>query len=140
MNDQDVVMTSTAPWPVELADIVAHTRYKKDFRFALKQHTDDGGANFLALSIIAMTDDSIREGQRRGTQHLFIVPPATYNRANWIRWVYERVVDVERHEAAEFFRVGEERVFPPLHGNGNDPYFQWHLTSPEEARKSPGED
>jgi hypothetical protein len=133
-------MTQTAPYPHELAEIVSKLRYKHGFRFELGPHTDDGGAEFLAFQIVAFTDDSINEGMTRGTRHLFIVPPATYNRANWIRWCYERVLDVERHEAAEFFRLDDERVFPPLHGNGNDPYFQWHVTTPAEVRKSPGED
>jgi hypothetical protein len=191
------MMTAIAPYPHELADIVEKLKYKKGFRFELGPHTDDGGAEFLAFQIIAVTDDSIAEGQRRGTRHLFIVPASTYNRANWLRWCYERVIDVERHEAAEFFSIAipfngrdydhdkvlcpecehpatnhdgrdnscsgcnsayhpedrhphrfelkpedvkYRRLFPPLHGNGNDPYFQWHVTTPEEVLKSPGED
>ena len=34
------------------------------------------------------------------------------------RWVFDRIMDVHRHEAMENFRVGEHRPFYPEHGPG----------------------
>ena len=37
------------------------------------------------------------------------------------RWVFEFLLDIERHEAAEFFQWDGARPFWPAHGDG-DPY------------------
>lgn len=194
------MVTQTFPYPQALADVVVNVRHMPNYQFELVDHTDDSGASFLALDITHTTLESLRQRWQRSTHHLFIVPSATYNKVNWLRWIFDRIADVDNHERAEFFSIRDDslldprearciapsgvdgaecshtlwqhgdnarvcigcinitgaegrhefvlnpedykytRVFPPLHGNGNDPYFLWHLTTEEEVRKSPGED
>lgn len=55
--------------------------------------------------------------------HFFPVPFATYNEKTWKRWVFECCRLVENHELGEWFRIGDERPFQPLHGPGENPYM-----------------
>jgi hypothetical protein len=74
--------------------------------------------------------------------HNFPVPPATYNRESWMRWLFDRLGDVDTHERMEDFTfatavevrpatgkrdadVAEvlERPFGPVHAPGFDPYM-----------------
>lgn len=55
-------------------------------------------------------------------RHYFPVPTATYNEQTWRRWIFEMCRRVENHELGEWFRVGADRPFAPLHGPGEDPY------------------
>jgi len=67
----------------------------------------------LFLVICARVRDS-GSGNEISLEHLFPVPdePAV----PWQRWLLDRILDVERHEACEFFALGEERPFYPEHG------------------------
>lgn len=53
----------------------------------------------------------------------FPVPPATYDERSWQRWMFDRLLEVERHEAMEHFSVRGDRPYGPSHGPGNDPYL-----------------
>lgn len=55
-------------------------------------------------------------------RHPFLVPEATYNYKSWRSWVFGRCLRLENHEMGEWFRVGDERPFLPMHGPGEDPY------------------
>lgn len=90
------------------------------------------------LCVMAVTDDSVRPGQTRHTQHLFCLdgsdthPPlpddATDREA--VRWVFDRLCQVERHETAEFLTVDGVAPFFPHH-QGGDPYEhveRWETT------------
>lgn len=54
--------------------------------------------------------------------HYQPIPIVTYNRQSWLRWLFEQCRRVENHELGEWFRIGSERPFAPLHGPGEDPY------------------
>jgi hypothetical protein len=54
--------------------------------------------------------------------HFFPVPPATFDRDTWTRWLFDRLGDVDRHERMEDFVIGGQRVLAPNHGPGRNPY------------------
>src|SRR4051812_42808834 len=68
------------------------------------------------------------------TSHYFPVPEATYNEKSWRRWLFDRCCKVENHEMSEWFMIGDERPFAPLHGPGCDPYVVRELSTSEEVR------
>ena len=94
------VLTSGSAWPVLLAPVFLHIAVTSP------DSGDLSGDPRSALFI-----------------HSFAVPvPGKYGPAAWDRWVLDRILDVERHEAMEFFRVNGERPFFPRHGGGREMY------------------
>lgn len=94
------------------------------------------GSKGLTLTITVRGQDAYHPDQPRGTAHLFIVPAASYNFASWVRWLFDRCMDVAAHEMMEGFVVGAYRPFAPLHGPGEDPYFLHDLATDEARRTS----
>jgi hypothetical protein len=123
-------------YPV-LSDIVRAIKYKPGWEFYLWRSADDSVSK---LYIVSKTPDSFDFSKTIRVRHEFLVPPAVYNRAVWTAWVFDRVRDVETHEAGEFFRVDGVREFAPHHGNGEDPYRVWHVSDWATASKSAGDD
>ncbi|MGH9095577.1 MAG: hypothetical protein ACRDXE_10490 [Acidimicrobiales bacterium] len=97
---------------------------------------DDRAAAGPRLFITVHGADSFHTERQRpnGTAFLFPVPAVTYNRASWQRWLWDRVIDVHRHETGEAFRFVyrrpsrdgtnvevAEHPFAPFHGPGRDP-------------------
>lgn len=122
----ELMNTQTAPYPDDLAYLIKNLKYKEDWEFLLLYNYNRGqGSKGLTLSITPLTTDSYHpeRGQNYRVNHLFIVPAASYDRRSWRRWLFERILDVEKHEAMEFFVIDGERPLAPHHGPGNDPYF-----------------
>lgn len=154
-------MRQYAPFPAELADLVSKLRYRPGWHFELKDierdHADSHGGAAGGLTFIGITGDydgpggsfrgamdAYHPGRPRPVHFYFPVPAATFNRAAWQRWLFDRILDVERHEAMEHFtfvdsqhfdgslqeffaahpddRVMVVRPFAPTHGPGDDPY------------------
>lgn len=149
-------MTQYAPFPTELAELVQNLRYRPGWHFELKDIERDhagvhqgaaGGLTFIGITgdydgpggTYRGAEDAYHPGRPRPVYFYFPVPAATYNRAAWQRWLFERILDVERHEAMEHFtfqweevggvRAGPGQVtkhtvrpFAPTHGPGDDPY------------------
>lgn len=135
-------LRQSAPYPYELDDLVERTRYKEGWRFTL-EHLDRGqGSKGLTLVITCTVPNSYHPERKISVCHYFIVPAAAYNARSWQRWLFDRIRDVESHEAAEFFRLvnrstqQEIRPYAPLHGPGNDPYLIAELATDEERRTS----
>lgn len=99
----------------------------------------DDESNYAVLYAFITTENSYVRGQDRHTRHEFVVPVATYDRANWARWVFERLVRTAVHEVCEWATLDGERLYPPHHGDGEDPYVEWHLGTLEQAAKAPGD-
>jgi hypothetical protein len=96
----------------------------------------------LTLVVHARVEDSVggaypgvERGDRIVVGHYFPVPAAAYNRSSWMRWLLDRLLEVERHEACEFFRIGGQRVYAPHHSEGEDPYVVWQIGDAETAAK-----
>ena len=93
---------------------VDHLSYKPGWKFKL------GGPGGRFLCVFATTPDSLSPERQRTTQHMWEIPPLEGR--DLIRWVFDRLLDAERHEAAEFFRVGGVAPFWPNHQDEGDPY------------------
>jgi hypothetical protein len=106
-----------------LAEIVATVGCKPGWSFRLQTDSDSGDI-YPKLVIIVPGFDSARPGELvpMTVSHFFPVPEATYNAASWRRWIFECCRGVENHELGEWFRIGADRPFAPLHGPGEDPY------------------
>jgi hypothetical protein len=126
--------------PVHLPALVESITYKPGWEFSLENDTDADGSGGLALHIVSDTENSYDPSKRIRVTHAFLVPPASYNRRNWVAWIFERIQQVETHEAGEFFMVDGVREFAPHHGNGEDPYRVWHIGDYADTRKKAGED
>ena len=126
---QTNVNIQTAPYPHELADLVEHLSYRPGWAFGLETNERDPGCSGLTLAVMITTQDSYDHARTVRVRHLFPVPPATYNRASWCRWLLECLEKIERHECMEFFRIDGMPVFAPNHGPGWDPYIVTQLTT-----------
>ena len=126
--------------PPHLPELVEQIAYKPGWAFFLQHEVEEDGSGGLALHIVSDTMNSFYFKQRIRVNHSFLVPSASYNRDTWAAWIFDRVRDVESHEAGEFFRIDGVREFAPHHGNGEDPYRVWHVSDWQTADKSSGED
>jgi hypothetical protein len=102
-----------------LRQLVAKARCKPGWTFRLQD--EDGALRFV---VHVPGYDSARPDDLTpmAINHFFPVPTATYNEKTWRRWMFERCRGIENHELGEWFRIGSEMPFAPLHGPGEDPY------------------
>lgn len=139
MSVEAKVNKSIAPYPKELEELVAGLRYRPgwSFRLAHEQHSS-GQAEGLVFSVYSLGFDTYHpdRGETYRVHHAFLVPPATFDRRAWERWLLDRLVELETHEACEFLRFEEpaldggpglpssveRRPFAPNHGPGRNPY------------------
>lgn len=121
----DSLMYQTAPYPVELADLVSKLRYRRGWTFDLLDTDRGQGSKGLTLIITTWGTDSYHPDRGDGyrVHHYMLVPPAAYDRRSWTSWLFEQLLLVERHECMEFFVIDGERPRAPAHGPGNDPYL-----------------
>lgn len=126
--------------PPGLRKIIQSISYKPDWRFYMRTFSEDGEIRGWQLSIFSNTENSLNHSQRINVHHSFLIPPASYNRDSWVAWIFDRIRDVETHEACEFFQVGGYREFAPHHSNGEDPYRVWHVSDHATARKQSGDE
>lgn len=134
--------TQTAPFPHELAELVEACIYRAGWLVYLADEVRDPASTHgaetrgLTLSIVTNTVNSYPPHQPMRVRHLFAVPAATYNRDSWLRWLFERFCDVEKHEAMEFFTIDGDKPYAPNHGPGWDPYLVTQLTTDLDRRTS----
>ncbi len=149
-------MTQYAPWPDELEAAIAELRYEEGWRFSLEElerdHADvhHGPAGGLTFVIFVPCHDSYHPERYRPVHHYHPVPAATFKRQSWERWLFDRLMDTIRHEAAEWFRFVNDslhhedqrveaavrRPFAPTHGPGDDPYVLHEYATDEQRRTS----
>ena len=126
--------------PPGLRDLIEAITYKAGWTFDLVHKVEADGSGGLALHVVSDTPNSYHPEQRIRVRHAFLVPPATYSRDTWAAWIFDRVRDVETHEAGEFFQIDGLREFAPHHGNGEDPYRVWHVSDHAATRVRAGFD
>lgn len=116
-------MAQAAPYPAALAALVEQCSYRPGWQIALRDM--DRGQKSVGLTLVITTDtvNSYDHGKPMFVNHLFIVPAASYDERSWQRWLFDRFVDVETHEAMEFFTIDGDKPYAPSHGPGNDPYL-----------------
>ena len=98
-----------------MRQLVAALHYKPGWEFKV------GGPLGRYLCCYASTPDSGRPNRNRITQHQFEIPDGLDDR-DFYRWCFDRLLDVERHEAGEFFQVDGFRPFFPNHQDEGSPY------------------
>lgn len=131
-------MQQTAPFPAALADLTGRIAYKPGWTFELTDMDRGQGSAGLTLEITVRGPDSYDPGRRRSVVHPMIVPAAAYDARAWRWWVFKQILDVEAHEAGEFFQVDGQRPYPPNHGPGRDPYQILELGRVEDAETGSG--
>jgi len=106
--EEELPMRQEAPYPRALADLVARLEYRPGWKFWLGHFDRGQGSKGLTLDVITLGYNTYRpqDGQTYRVHHYFPVPPAAFNAASWQRWLFDRLLEVERHEAMEFFAVG----------------------------------
>lgn len=163
-------LTQYAPWPSDLEVAVKEFRYpvdgSKPWRFWLSDEPRDFAdakrtvpiAGGLTFNIGVPCRDAYHPENDHypGVHHSHPVPAATFKRAVWERWMFDRLMDTIRHEAAEnaVFVYDEaeipedaegkgrpashheRRPFAPTHGPGDDPYVLHEYATDEQARTS----
>lgn len=97
------------------APLVAGITYKPGWAFKV------GGPLGRYLCVHATTPDSNHPSRERTTQHMFELPDATTAR-EFYRWVFDRLLLAELHEAGEFFTVNGHRPYFPNHQDEGSPY------------------
>jgi hypothetical protein len=126
-----------------LVKVVKEIRCKPGWYFRLRQAPEDV---YPKLVITVDGYDSSQPNVRIPftVSHFFPVPEATYGERAWRRWVFECCRGVENHELGEWFRIGSERPFSPLHGPGELPYVvhefrpvEDHLTTQDGSKREP---
>lgn len=125
--------------PPHLRELVESISYKPGWMFYLSYEPATDGSGGLALHVVSHTEDSFNFERRIRVNHEFLVPAASWNRDVWAAWLFDRIRDVETHEAGEFFRLDGVREFAPHHSNGEDPYRVWHASDWATAAKSSGD-
>lgn len=128
-------MQQTAPDPVALRTLIERVTYKADWRFTLVDDFDRGqGSVGMTLIINITVPHSYQPDTPFTVNHYMIVPAASYDERSWQRWLFEQICLVERHEAAEFFKIAGSRPFAPNHGPGHDVYVTRELGTLEDAQ------
>lgn len=101
-----------------LPELVAGLAYKPGWRFALIEAPSREiwwprpGVDLVFMLEYAAADSS-DPARIIPIQHQFDVPPAPAG--SWERWLLDRILDAEHHEAMEFFTVSGRRPFYPIH-------------------------
>lgn len=132
------MMRQTAPDPEPLAELVdaLHYRESQGWRVILANIERDPGSAGLTLIVTRRGPDSYHPERVIAVNHYFPVPPATFDRRSWQRWLFDRLGDVDDHERMEDFIIGGARPYAPSHGPGNNPYLVRELGTETDARTS----
>jgi hypothetical protein len=128
-------ITQTADYPHVLHDLVKRCEYRPGWSAELVVLNDrqDGGSG-LTLVITSYGLDTYDESRELLLGHQFQVPAANYTEQVWRKWLFERFLDCEIHECAEFFQIDGERPYAPHHGPGHNPYFIYEYADESAAR------
>jgi len=131
-------LKQVAPYPAELAAMVAELEYRPGWEFSLEVLDRGQGSMGLTLVITTLGYNTYHpeRGETYRVHHYMLVPPAAYNSASWRWWLFEQLLLVEKHEAMEFFQVAGERPYAPNHGFGWDPYLVTETATEADRRTS----
>lgn len=128
--------------PAELVWAVTHLKYKPGWKFGLRSGQTwssyslwdgppEGNVSTAAalpvvlfpayLVIEARVMDSGNHNWPVNVQHTFTVPHPGM-RMEWDEWLLHCILEVEHHEAMEYFEVGRVKTFYPEHGSNANLY------------------
>ena len=129
-------MRQEAPYPEVLQSLIGGLAYKAGWRFQLVDLDRGQGSQGLTLVINITTPNSYHPEREISVHHFMLVPPAAYDERSWRRWLFDQILLVERHEAAEFFALGGDKPYARSHGFGQDPYLIREIGTEEDRRRS----
>jgi hypothetical protein len=132
----DHVNKQAAPYPIVLETLLNGFKYKEGWKASLREVDRGQGCTGLTLVILIVQPDTYHPERTVHVNHSFAVPPAAYDGRSWRRWLFDRILDVEKHEAMEFFQIDGQRPYAPNHGPGNDPYTVFEIGTEQEKRTS----
>jgi hypothetical protein len=151
VND-DRQMQQVAPYPAILASLVERLRYRDRLGWEVALFDDyqrdkpgrhSGESRGLTLVVTRCGPDTYHPERTIAVNHLFPVPPATYDLRSWQRWLFDRLGDVDLHERMEDFVIADSRgsehavrPYAPNHGPGNSPYIVFEHATDEDRRTS----
>lgn len=115
-----------------LMDVVARVSYKPGWTFNLTEIDRGQGCGGLTLLIGAEVPNSLDPSESVNVLHLMPVLPAAYDEESWVRWVFEQIELVERHESMEFFQIDGDAPYFSEHRPGANPYALRLVKSPEQ--------
>jgi len=129
-------MYQTAPYPEILEQLIAKATYRPRWTMTLEDIDRGQGSKGLTFCVYTVGFDTynVDRGETYRVVHYFPVPAASFNEPSWKRWILERLIEVERHEACEFLQIEGTRPFAPHHGPGWDPYIVLHHGDDVDAR------
>lgn len=128
-----------APHPMELEELVATCQLNPGWSVELRDMDRGQGSKGLTLIITTKGYDSYHpdRGETYRVRHYFPVPPASYLRGSWQRWLFDTYLDVQIHEGMEFFQIEGKRPYAPHHGDGEDPYTIFERGTTDQAKERP---
>lgn len=127
-----------APDPVELRDLVDKLKHRPRWSFALTDSDFERGQGSWGMTlVITITEpDAYHPERMRSVVHYMLVPPASFDRRSWRRWLLDQCRLVDDHEACEAFTIDGEKPYAPSHGPGNDPYMIREVGTVEDVETS----
>jgi hypothetical protein len=122
LDERPKLLTQTAPWPYALEDLVRRSVHRAHEGWTVRLVSDFardenaagevvGHGTTLIITTKGYDSYHPERGETYRVIHYFPVPPAAYDERSWRRWLLERVLEIERHEACEFFQIGGERPY-----------------------------
>jgi hypothetical protein len=128
-------LTQEAPYPEELADLVANLKYRPHWTFRLDDIDRGQGSKGLTFIVTSQGYDTYNpeRGETYRVHHYFPVPPAAFVQSSWQRWILDRLIEIETHEVCEFMQIGASRPFAPIHAPGHDPYVVREMSRQEDV-------
>jgi hypothetical protein len=131
------LITQRAPWPHFLEHMVEDLNHRPNWTAVLHEDLDRGqGSRGTTLEVHIVEPDAYHPEKLRSVVHWFPVPPAAYDARSWRRWLFDRLRDIDTHEAMEHFTIAGEKPYAPSHGPGNDPYMVREVGTDLDRRTS----
>lgn len=131
-----MLLTQQAPYPRELEGLVARLGYKPGWQFELGVTDRRQGGRGLTLMIYVTCEDIYHLGQPLTFRRDMPVPAVEYSRRSWQRWLLDQIMLVEQHETLEAFMIDGERVYAPLHGQGDNEYLITEPVDPADRKSA----
>jgi hypothetical protein len=127
------------PYPADLAELAGDVKYRPGWGTRLEEDFDRGQGSkgpTVVIETLGYNTYHPEYGETYCVDHYMPVPPAAFDRRSWQRWLFDQFLLVERHEAMEFFQIGDTRPYAPSHGPGNDPYLIRELSTELDQKTS----
>ena len=96
--------------PNPVKELIKELTYKEGWKFEVVPPFYDYGHELLKVTVTTVdpkTKHPVDVTHRRP------IPPTIWPADFWSRWLLDQIIDIETHEACEFFKLGDRRPFYP---------------------------